>query len=154
MDARRAAAAGAIATAVTTALWLVEPSIGLPRIAVGQLLSTLMTVFVARMPVGAAGGWAIHLCVGIALAMIYAWLFVGRLPGSPIVRGATYGAMVFVVAQLLFMPLVGAGVFSNGDLELLTGSLFGHLLYGAVMGWIYGLSPMSSPRPPQAANHT
>ena len=70
MDAKRAAAAGAIATGVTTALWMVEPSIGLPRIAVGQMLSTLMTVSVAHFPVGAAGGWAIHLCVGIALALI------------------------------------------------------------------------------------
>jgi hypothetical protein len=41
------------------------------------------------------------------------------------------------------MPLVGAGVFSNGDVELLVGSLFGHVLYGVVMGWIYGLSPTS-----------
>jgi hypothetical protein len=136
MNTRRAAAAGAIATGVVTALWLVEPSIGLPRIAVGQLLSTLMSVSVAHLPVGAAGGWAIHLCVGMLLAIIYAWIFVARLPGSPSVRGAAYGALVF-------MPSVGAGVFSNGDVELLVGSLFGHVLYGVVMGWIYGLSPTS-----------
>jgi uncharacterized membrane protein YagU involved in acid resistance len=143
MNTRRAAAAGAIATGVVTALWLVEPSIGLPRIAVGQLLSTLMSVSVAHLPVGAAGGWAIHLCVGMLLAIIYAWIFVARLPGSPSVRGAAYGALVFVFAQLVFMPSVGAGVFSNGDVELLVGSLFGHVLYGVVTGWIYGLSPTS-----------
>jgi uncharacterized membrane protein YagU involved in acid resistance len=68
---------------------------------------------------------------------------VARLPGSPSVRGAIYGALVFVFAQLVFMPSVGAGVFSNGDVELLVGSLFGHVLYGVVMGWIYGLSPTS-----------
>lgn len=143
MDTRRAAAAGAIATGVLTALWLVEPSIGLPRIAIGQLLSTLMSVSVAHLPVGAAGGWLIHLCVGMLLAIIYAWIFVTRLPGSPSVRGAAYGVIVFVVAQVVFMPLVGSGVFSNGDLELIAGSLFGHVLFGVVIGWIYGLSPVT-----------
>ena len=73
------------------------------------------------------------------LALIYASFFATRLPGSPTARGALFGAMVFVVAQLFFMPLVGAGVFSRGDFQLLVGSLFGHLVYGAVVGWIYGL---------------
>jgi hypothetical protein len=36
------------------------------------------------------------------------------------------------------MPLVGGGVFSHGDVELLAGSLVGHLVYGGVIGWIYG----------------
>jgi hypothetical protein len=49
-----------------------------------------------------------------------------------------YGVLVFVVAQLVFMPLVGGGVFSRGDVELLAGSLFGHLVYGGLTGWIYG----------------
>jgi hypothetical protein len=31
---------------------------------------------------------------------------------------------------VVFMPLVGGGFFSRGDLELITGSLLGHLLYG------------------------
>ena len=40
MDAKRAAAAGLIGTASMTALLLVEPSIGLPQIAIGQTLSS------------------------------------------------------------------------------------------------------------------
>ena len=35
------------------------------------------------------------------------------------------------------MPLVGGGLFSRGDPELITGSLLGHLLYGAILGWGY-----------------
>lgn len=139
MDVKRAAAAGILATGVTTALWLVEPSVGLPKIAIGQLLSTFMSVSVAHLSVGATGGWIVHLVVGILLAVLYAGVFVARLPGTPLVRGMMYGALVFVVAQIAFMPLVGAGVFSGGDIELLLGSLLGHLVYGAVVGWIYGL---------------
>lgn len=139
MDTGRAVIAGAIATGTMTALLLVEPSIGLPQIAVGQLLSTAMSVGVAHLNVGAAGGWLLHLVMGVVLALIYASAVQARLPGRPAMRGALFGAMVFVVAQLLFMPLVGAGFFSRGDAQLLAGSLLGHLVYGAVLGWIYGL---------------
>ena len=147
VHARRAAVAGAIATGVMTALWLVEPAIGLPNIAVGQILSSLMSVSVAHLHVGVAGGWAVHLCVGVALALLYARAFDARLPGSPVARGALYGTMVFVVAQLVFMPLVGAGVFSRGDVELVGGSLLGHIAYGVVTAWIYALpGPAPAPR--------
>jgi uncharacterized membrane protein YagU involved in acid resistance len=146
MDTKRAAAAGAIATGVMTALWLVEPSIGLPKIAVGQLLSTAMSVSVARGNAGPVGGWIVHLGVGTVLALIYDATFVRWLPGPPAVRGAVYGAIVFIVAQIAFMPLVGAGVFSHGDIELLTGSLLGHLVYGIVVGWICGLGPPNESR--------
>ena len=71
------------------------------------------------------------------LALIYAAVFDRRLPGTPLTRGLLYGVLVFVVAQLVFMPLVGGGVFSRGDLELLAGSLLGHLVYGGLTGWIY-----------------
>lgn len=133
----RAIAAGAIGTGVMTALWQVEPSVGLPKIAVGQILSTFMSVSVAHLNVGAAGGWAVHLIVGILYALAYASFFAARLPGSPAARGALYGVLVFVLAQAFFMPLVGAGFFARGDIELLIGSLIGHVVYGMVVGWIY-----------------
>ena len=46
----------------------------------------------------------------MVLALIYAAAFDGAFPGPPVVRGAVYGAMVFVVAQVVFMPLVGGGL--------------------------------------------
>jgi hypothetical protein len=55
-----------------------------------------------------------------------------------VLRGVLYGCLVFVVAQVVFMPVVGGGFFSRGDPELLAGSLLGHLVYGAVVGWTYG----------------
>lgn len=145
MDTGRAIAAGAIGTAVMTALLLVEPSIGLPQIAVGELLSTAMSVGVAHLSVGAAGGWLLHLVVGVVLALVYAKFFAARLRGSQAARGALFGAGVFVIAQLFFMPFVGAGIFSGGDLQLLAGSLIGHLVYGVVVGWIYGLESQGAP---------
>lgn len=139
MNAKRATAAGIIGTGVITALWQVEPAIGLPRIAVGHILSTFMSVSVAHLNVGIAGGWIVHLLVGIILALVYAQFFAERLPGSPIARGAWYGVIVFIISQVVFMPLVGGGFFSRGDIELLAGSLLGNVAYGIVVGWIYDL---------------
>jgi uncharacterized membrane protein YagU involved in acid resistance len=139
MDVKRAIGAGAVGTGVLTALWMVEPSIGLPRIAVGQILSSFMSVSVGHLHVGAAGGWSLHFVVGIVLALIYARFVAPRLRGPIMWRGAAFGIVVFIVAQTLFMPLVGAGFFARGDVELLIGSLLGHIVYGIVVAWIYGL---------------
>jgi len=146
MNVKRAVVAGVLGTAVITALWQVEPAIGLPRIAVGHILSSFMAVSVAHLNVGIGGGWVVHFIVGILLALLYASAFAERLPGSPAWRGATYGTLVFVLAQVVFMPLVGGGFFSRGDVELLAGSLIGHLAYGVVVGWTYDL-PRTTARP-------
>jgi uncharacterized membrane protein YagU involved in acid resistance len=138
MNPTRAAAAGLIGTGVMTALLLVEPSIGLPQIAIGQILSTSLGLVSARLPFGAGIGWLLHFLVGVALALGYAALLERRLPGSPLVRGAAFGMLVFLVAQVAFMPLVGSGMFSDGDPQLIAGSLIGHLVYGSLVGWIYG----------------
>ena len=139
MNAKRAVIAGLIGTAAMTALLLVEPSVGLPKIAIGQILSTSLGLASAYLPFGPALGWVIDFLVGVVLALIYAGFLIHRLPGGALLRGALYGTLVFVVAQLVFMPLVGGGVFSNGDLELLAGSLLGHLVYGGLVGWLYGV---------------
>jgi uncharacterized membrane protein YagU involved in acid resistance len=104
-----------------------------------------MSVSVAHLRVGSAGGWIAHLAFGILAALVYARFVVAHLTGPSAVRGATYGLLLFVLAQIVFMPLVGAGFLSRGDLELLLGSLLGHLLYGIVVGWIYDL-PVAAPR--------
>ncbi|HSE67391.1 MAG TPA: DUF6789 family protein, partial [Gemmatimonadales bacterium] len=138
MNATRAAASGLVGTGVMTALLLVEPSVGLPKIAMGQVLSTSLGLTSAHLTIGPALGWVLHFLIGMSLALLYAAVFERRLPGTPLIRGLLYGLLVFVVAQLVFMPLVGGGVFSRGDVELLTGSLVGHLVYGGLTGWIYG----------------
>lgn len=144
MNLKRAVAAGLVGTAVMTCLMLVAPVVGLPRLAIGQLLSTLLAVSIAFLPIGPAAGWALHVAFGVLLAIVYAAAFAGRLPGSPLARGALYGVLVFALAQLTFMPLVGAGVFSRGDVPMILGSLLGHLVYGGLVGIVYG-EPASAP---------
>ena len=143
MNVTRAVAAGVIATASMTALLLIEPAVGLPEIAIGQLLSTSLSFTTAHLSVGPAVGWLIHFVVGSLWAIVYAGVMLVRLPGPPLARGLLYGFVVFLLAQSLLMPLVGAGFFSRGDPSTLAGGLLGHLVYGGVLGWVYG--------PPSAA---
>jgi len=145
MDVKRGVAAGVVATAVMTVVLLWAPLVGLPKLAIGELLSTFLAVSVAVLRVGPAGGWVIHGLVGIALALVYAGVFVKLLPGGPVQRGLLYGLLVFMVAQLVFMPAVGAGVFSRGDVAMIIGSLIGHLVYGGLVGWIYGQPEVAKP---------
>ena len=138
MNAKRAVVAGVIGTIAMTLLFLVEPLIGLPKMAEGGILSTVMSATVAHLPVGFVGGWVVHFAVGIVLALLYAGFVAGRGRGVPAARGALYGVMVFLAAQLVIMPLVGSGIFSSGDSARMLGSLAGHLAYGSSVGWYYG----------------
>lgn len=130
---KRAVAGGLLATAVMTALMLMAPVMGLPPMNIGAMLGSMMggSLFL---------GWMAHFVIGTILAIIYAALFAPRLPGPGFVRGAVYGLVPWIVAQLVVMPMMGAGVF-GGSFGAGFGSLMGHAVYGAVLGGVYGTEP-------------
>lgn len=144
MKIARATLAGVAGTAAMSALILVELVVHLPTVAIGQVLGSSLGLASALPSVGAELGWVLHFVIGVILALVYAGLFVSRLPGAPWVRGLLYGILVFLLAQVAFMPFVGGGFFSRGDPELILGSLLGHLLYGGIIGWVYGLPPTNA----------
>jgi uncharacterized membrane protein YagU involved in acid resistance len=113
-----------------TALMLMAPVMGLPPMNVGAMLASVMGG-------SNAIGWAAHFMVGAILALGFAVLFAPRLPGPSLVRGMAYGVVPWLAAQLVVMPMMGAGVFS-GSAAAALGSLMGHLVYGAVLGAVYG----------------
>ncbi len=127
---------GLVATTVMTVLMLMAPAMGLPPMNVGAMLGSVMggSLFL---------GWMAHFVIGTMLAIIYATLFAARLPGPGFLRGAPYGLAPWIVAQLVIMPMMGAGVF-GGSFGAGFGSLMGHLVYGAVLGGIYGTSEASN----------
>ena len=87
--------------------------------------------------------------IGTTLATAYAAFFAERLPGPPVVRGMLFGIAPWLLAQVVVMPMMGAGFFS-GSLMAATGSLMGHLVYGAVVGTVYGQSRLRRPEFPHA----
>jgi uncharacterized membrane protein YagU involved in acid resistance len=134
MNVKRAAPAGLAGTAVMTILMLMGPMMGMPKMDIGVMLGSFLGV-------GTALGWVMHFAIGVTLAAIYAFAFASRLPGAAALRGAIYGFAVFLVAQIVVTPMMGGGVFSGGNVPMIMGSLMGHLIYGAVVGAIYGVAP-------------
>lgn len=127
----RAIAAGAVGTAAITMLMLGAPLMGMPKMPIGEMLGSFLRI-------GSTAGWAMHVVIGLGLAVIYAGWFAPRLPGGPTLRGAIYGFGVFLLAQLVVTPMMGGGVFSGGNMPMIGGSLLGHLVYGALVGAVYG----------------
>jgi uncharacterized membrane protein YagU involved in acid resistance len=126
----KAVLAGVIATAVMTVVGLwVAPLMGMPAMNPAEMLAMNMGGISAL-------GWIAHFSIGTILALIYAAV-ARRIPGPPALRGALYGIAPFLVAQIVVMPMMGMPLFS-GSAAMALGSLVGHLIYGAVLGGIYG----------------
>jgi uncharacterized membrane protein YagU involved in acid resistance len=122
----------------------------------GTLAMTAMMYFVApmmgvRMDIAAmlgsmlGGSWTAGLLMHFAngalvFPLVYGYLLASRLPGSPALRGALWGVVLWLIAQTMVMPMMGAGLFSAaaGGLVAAAGSLVGHLLYGAIFGVVSG----------------
>ena len=123
----------------------------------GTAVLTMMMYFVAPMMLGhpmdiaamlggmMGGSWALgmaaHWMLGvIVFPLFYAFVIYRLLPGSPIVRGAIWGMLLWLIAQTVVMPMAGAGFFSAaaGGTIAVMASLIGHLLYGGILGKIAG----------------
>lgn len=139
----RAAIGGLIGTLVMTAVGLwIAPLMGMPRMNPADMLA-------GAMGGSALLGWTGHLTIGVVLALIYA-VVAPKLPGAPPVRGALYGLAPWIVAMVVVMPMMGMPVFGGGTPPAL-GSLVGHLVYGAIVGAIYGHpEPVTVTRPVHA----
>src|SRR5215831_6157176 len=96
----------------------------------GTVAMTLMMRFVAPMMLGhpmdiaamlanmMGGIWAVgmaaHLMNGVVVfPLVYALLAFRFLPGPPVLRGALWGAVLWLVAEVMVMPMAGAGFFSS-----------------------------------------
>jgi len=136
----------------------------------GTIALTLMMYKVAPMMTGRAmdiagmlgqmlGGWwmgmAMHFINGtVIFPLVYALLLYRFLPGPPVVKGLVWGVILWLIAQLMIMPMMGAGVFSAnaGGMKAAMGSLVGHLIYGALLGSIAGGGADASKRQVHAAS--
>lgn len=128
---QKAVLAGIAGTAAMTAvgIWL-APAMGLPRMNPAEMLAAAMRGMMLL-------GWVAHFMIGIVLAASYA-LVAARLPGPAAVRGALYAILPWIVAQTVVVPMMGMPLFS-GSAVMAGESLVGHLVYGLVVGVIYGV---------------
>jgi hypothetical protein len=84
---------------------------------------------------------ALHLFVGVVWAAVYAYFFEPRLSGPDWLRGVIFAFVPWVLSIVVFLPLVGGGLFGltigAGPLPVI-GNLILHFAYGATLGALYG----------------
>ncbi len=133
---------------------------------VGTAVMTLMLYLVApmmgiRMDIAASlgqmlgGGWTLGLVMhfingSVIFSLVYALLLYRALPGGPVAKGIAWGVALWLIAQLMVVPMMGGGIFSSkmGGMMAAMGSLVNHVIYGALLGWIAGpkAQPQAHPR--------
>jgi uncharacterized membrane protein YagU involved in acid resistance len=133
----RTVAGGLAGTLVMTGmLYGVAPMMGV-HMDIAEMLGSLL-----------GGSWmaglVMHLVNGtVIFPLIFGLLLQQRLPGSAAVRGVVFGLGLWLVAQVMVMPMMGAGFFSAnaGGAMAAMGSFVAHALYGAVLGTVSGVAP-------------
>ena len=117
--------------AMTAMMYMVAPMMGV-RTDIAAMLGSMLG--------GSwAAGMAMHFINGTVLfPLVYGYLLVSRLPGPPLLRGALWGVVLWLIAQTMVMPMMGAGLFSAaaGGMVAAVGSLVGHVLYGTILGTV------------------
>lgn len=128
----RAALGGLVGTLVMTGMmYIVAPMMGLRMDIAAMLGSMLGGSWIA--------GMAMHFVNGsVIFPAVYAYALHAYLPGAPAIRGTIWGLILWLVAQTVVMPMMGAGLFSSamGGAMAAMASLIGHVLYGSILGII------------------
>src|SRR5215208_8140619 len=135
-NALKGVIAGFVATLVLSALMILNSTIGLmPQIDIVRLLTTLGTLTTAS-------AWMDHFIVG---AVVWGLLFAVAVDTITAraafwMKGMIFGVFAWLMMMVTFMPLAGAGFFgAKIGITAVVGLLFLHLVYGIVLGVVYGL---------------
>ena len=126
---------GIVANVVMTLLMVLGGAIGMPKMSPPDMLAGMM-----KLPM--AAGWVMHFIIGIIFAAGYVFFFNNWLKkiSNKIVRGAVYGVVAFIVAQIS-IPLMGA-IFGDAGMPqpdegskalVMIGSAMGHVIFGIVI---------------------
>lgn len=141
----RTVAGGFLATlAMTVILYKLAPMMGMPKMDLAGSLGSMLGL-------GWTAGLLAHFMMGaIVFPLIYALGLYRLLPGAPVLRGVQWGAALWLLSQIMVMPMMGAGFFSAhaGGMIMAAGSLVNHAVYGTLLGSVAG-SGAAAPASPQ-----
>ncbi len=130
--------AGIVATygLLVTALW--AGGLGLPRLDFARAMAELTygESFEGQAPYWA--GQAVIYLNGIFFALIYATVVAQYLPGPDLLRGVIWGAILWFVSGVFFVPLfLKEGFFLvHVDKNAWATSAMVHGVWGMIVGWL------------------
>jgi hypothetical protein len=140
----RAVLAGISAWVVFVIILYVLPSVGVPKMDLPEMLGGLFGLSSLAM------GWVIFFVAGVVFALLYAYWFVSHLPGLGWQRGLIYGIVPWLVMMVIVAPLLPVlnpmmmaktapgFFFANMGMIATIGSLIAHMIWGIVLGSVYG----------------
>ncbi|MCW8193729.1 hypothetical protein F6455_02885 [Proteobacteria bacterium 005FR1] len=128
--------AGFIATAVLSVFMLMQSAMKLmPQM---QMIPILASV----MGTNRVMGWLVHFLMGtVVYGGFYGWLFVPAVNDYEFwIPGLALGLIGWLLAMVTVMPIAGKGAFAmNAGVMAPMMSLLMHVVFGVLLGWIYGL---------------
>jgi len=115
---------------VLKAMMGLMPQLDLPKMIAGMMGSPDQPLI----------GWIVHLMMGIVIYGVAIAALHSKLPGtSRVGHGIMLGVIGWLIMMLVLMPMVGAGLFGiNMGMLAPMMTLVLHLIFGAVLGWVYG----------------
>ena len=130
--------AGLVATIVLSLLMVLKAMMGLmlqldlPKMIAGMMGSPDMPLV----------GWIVHFAIGIVVYGVAIAVLDSKLPGtSHVGHGVMLGVIGWLIMMVMLMPMAGAGLFGmNMGIMAPMMTLVLHLIFGAVLGWVYGRS--------------
>ncbi len=124
---------GLAGTAVMSALMLMKSAMGvMPQLDVIHMLSGMMGV-------SAAMAWVIHFMIGAVWGALFALSYRAIPGGGSVVKGMLFGTGAWLLMMVMVMPMAGAGFFGmNLGVMAPMMTLVLHIIFGAVMGLVYG----------------
>ena len=124
--------AGVAATVVMTAMrMLVAPWMGVHMDIAASLAGRMNTPW--------AVGLAAHTMLGVvAFPLVYGFAFVGRVPGSPVLRGLIFGSAPWRMMEAAVMPMLGGGFLGMNGPGMVgaVAAWMAHPAYGAILGLV------------------
>ena len=148
MNVLGAIVAGIVGTIVMTMVMVIAPRMGLPKMDIVGMLSSMFTAEGNRTL-----GMVMHFMMGIVFAIVYALLWNAGIGTVSLLWGAIFGAVHWLISGVMMggISVMHAGVkagtveapgffmMNNGGMMAFMGGLIGHVIFGMVVALVYGL---------------
>jgi hypothetical protein len=145
MNILSAAIAGMTASLVFSMILAMAPKMGMPKMDIVSLLGSMF-----GKP-NQALGWMMHLMMGVAFALIYAFLWSNEIGMATWLGGLVFGAVQWLMVGMVMgvIPMMHVGIKSravkapglwmtnSGGFTAFMGGLLGHMIFGAVIALVY-----------------
>lgn len=146
MNILNAIVAGIVATVAFSAVLLMAPRMGMPKM---DIVSFLGSMFSAKP--NQALGWMMHLMMGVMFGLVYAFLWSLGFGAATWRIGLIFGAVHWLIVGMVMgmIPMMHAGIKSgavqapglwmtnNGGVMAFMGGLVGHMIFGTVIALSY-----------------